>query len=64
MKNLQLTDSEFFLLHDLLDSILGDGRCVVAADGFHMDRSGGLNVRVFDSRLIKAVYDKLRVKNG
>ena len=64
MKNLQLTDSEFFLLHDLLNSMLSNSHCVVAAGGFHMDRSGGLNVRVFDSRLIKAIYDKLCVKDG
>ncbi len=64
MKNLQLTDSEFLLLHDLLDSMLGDGRCVVAAGNFHMSRPGGLNVRLFDSRLIKDVYNKLCVKNG
>ena len=64
MKNLQLTDSEFLLLHDLLHSMLTDSHCVVAAGGFCIDNPRGINVRVFNPRLIKDVYNKLRVKNA
>jgi len=64
MKSLQLTDSEFLLLHDLLASMLASPNCVVAAGGFCTDKVRGINVRVFDHRLIRDIYNKFRVKNA